>query len=789
MVVLFLGAGIAYAAFSRDLPDPSQPLKGVDQTTKVYDRRGRVIAELFAEQNRTRVSLGELPTHLVDSVVAVEDERYYQHAGVDPLSILRARVVDISTGTAAQGGSTITQQYVVNAFVEREDTIERKVKEAILAYRIERDHGKDEILEMYLNAIYFGHGAYGIETASRTYFGRPASELTLAESALLAGVIKSPGTYSPYIDPEAARGRRDLVLEKMLDQGFISQAEHDQAVAADVLVAGLPEASSAAPYFVEYVKAGLTEEFGYDAVYRGGLEVTTTLDLDLQAAAEQAAASVLDQPEDPAAAIVSLDPRTGEILAMVGGSDFSTQQFNVAVQGRRQPGSAFKPYVLAAAIEDGVLSEQTYDSGPKTLTIPGGQQWTVTGAHGGRSGPMRLREATEKSVNSVFAQVVLDISAERVVETARRMGIESTITPVPAIALGGLELGVSPLEMASAYGTLANGGAHAVPFGVTSVKDASGEVLLATAPHTEPALDAAVAYVVTDMLRGVISRGTGTAAAIGRPAAGKTGTTQEYRDAWFVGFTPELATSVWVGYPEAQREMTSVHGRRVTGGSFPAEIWAAFMRAALADTPASDFTRPEGVTTLKICLDTGQVLTDYCVRTGEGLFVDGTSPGSCQLHTGPKRVTLPNLIGFTKENAIAALKQLELEYSVEEREVDGVPVGIVSDQSPAGGSEITTETAVALIVSAGPPTAAAPEAAFTYTPRAPSVGEPVVFDASTSTDDGNVASYLWEFDDGTEASGRTVTHAFETAGIYDVTLWVTDDEDEADSVTVSVRVR
>jgi hypothetical protein len=244
-----------------------------------------------------------------------------------------------------------------------------------------------------------------------------------------------------------------------------------------------------------------------------------------------------------------------------------------------------------------------------------------------------------------------------------------------------------------------------------------------------------------------------------------------------------------VGYPEAQREMTSVHGRRVTGGSFPAEIWSSFMRAALAETAASDFPRPDGVTTLKICLDSGQVLTDYCTTTGEGLFLDGTSPEGCSLHTGPKRVTVPNLIGFTKENAIAALKQLELDYEIEEREVAGVPVGIVSDQTPAGGSEITTETPVALVVSAGPPSARPPSADFSFTPSRPSVGEPVVFDASTSEDDGSIVSYLWEFDDGTEADGRTVTHVFETAGVYDVTLWVTDDEDEADTVTRTVRVR
>ena len=488
LLALGVTSGVVYASIVRDLPDPEGKAKGRDQTSVVYDRNGEVLAKLFADQNRTDRPLAEIPEALRNAVIATEDARYYDHKGVDPLGIARALWVDIRTRSVAQGGSTITQQYVKNAFVTPEQTVRRKLSEALLAYRIEKSYSKDRILELYLNTIYFGHGAYGVEAAAQAYFGTSVTELDLAQCAMIAGVIKSPGRYSPYLEPEAAAARRATVLRQMADQGMIAEADRAEAEASEMELAGLSNGDVVAPYFVEYVKAQLIEEYGSEAVFRGGISVTTTLDVRMQRAAEAAVSGALDQEDDPSAALVALDPRTGEILAMVGGRDFATQQFNVAVQGQgRQPGSSFKPFVLISAIEQGKTVEDAYESGPAEFTLPNGQTWKVTGASGGRTGPMRLREATERSINSVYAELILEIGAQAVVDTAHAMGVKTDITPVPAIALGGHEQGVTPLDMASAYGTLAVGGQHAEPYSISTVSDASGKELHAAEPALAPA--------------------------------------------------------------------------------------------------------------------------------------------------------------------------------------------------------------------------------------------------------------------------------------------------------------
>jgi penicillin-binding protein 1A len=472
---------------------------------------------------------------------------------------------------------------------------------------------------------------------------------------------------------------------------------------------------------------------------------------------------------------------------MVGGKDFNSQQFNVAVQGMRQPGSSFKPFVLVSALEQGVSPEQPYESRAMQLTIPGGQTWKVTGSSAG--GPMRLRVATEKSVNSVFAQLILEVGAEKVADVANRMGISTAINAVPAIALGSQE--VTPLDMASAYGTLANAGTHVPPHGIVEVKNVSGEVLMTADLTGTEAISPAVAYLATDMLKGVITKGTGTAAKIGRPAAGKTGTTQQYRDAWFVGYTPELATSVWVGYPEAQKEMTDVHGKKVTGGSFPAQIWAAFMKEALKDTRASDFVRPQGLTTEVICLESAGKAGEFCESKASALFLTGKVPGPCEIHTGPTLVDIPNLIGMMKDEAIALLKSLSLTFTYQEKPVAGVPAGMVSDQAPRFGSQTTTDTGVNFIVSSGSPKTEPPVAAFTFEPQNPKVDEEVTFDASGSTDpDGTITKYSWEFGDGPQlATGVTVAHVFTTPGSYTVTLWVTDDTGLVSSLPLTIEVK
>jgi penicillin-binding protein 1A len=782
--------GVVYARVAKELPDPGAPLKGRDQTTVITDRNGTVITKLFAEQNRTDVKLEQMPAHLRQAVIATEDQRFYEHKGVDPLGILRALWVDITRPGTLHGGSTITQQYVKVAIVTPERTLKRKIMEAMLAYRLERNYTKDQILELYLNTIYFGHGAYSVQTAAQTYFGKDVTELALAECAMIAGVIKSPGRYSPILDAEAARNRRATVLTQMAELGYVSAAEAEAAKAEPFVLAERTDVSAVAPYFVEYVKAKVSDELGADSLYRGGLHITTSLDLTMQVAAEKAIAEALDRDGDPSASLVAIDPRTGEIMAMVGGRDFATQQFNVAVQGVRQPGSAFKPFVLVTALMNDVTSEQTFECGPRSFNLKNGQTWKVTGASGGRVGPMRLREATEDSVNSVFAQLILDVSAEKVVKTARDMGITTEVLPVPAIALGGLEYGVTPLEMASAYGTLANGGIRMPAHGILEVKDAAGTVLSAAAPVEAQAVPANVAYLATDMLKGVISGGTGAKAKIGRPAAGKTGTTQEYRDAWFVGYTPDLVASVWVGYVDAQREMTSVHGRKVTGGSFPAEIWAAFMKEALKGRDKAEFVRPKGLTTLPICLESGQKAGEYCKKTGTGLFLSNTLPSACELHLLPTEITVPDLVGMTKENALALLQKLLLLFKVEERDSATAAPGIVTAQDPAPNSIGTTQTVVTLIVSKGAPTNAAPNPVISFTPPQPKVGDVLTFDGSKSTDDGTIKTYAWEFGDGAPlAEGVSVTHAYTSPGPYKVTLWVTDDSGSVQSVTTEVRVR
>src|SRR5450759_1197443 len=473
-VTLAVSGCVLYNSVSANLPDPSKPLRGTEQSTRITDRNGAVITELFTDQNRTNVTLKDIPPVMRNAIVATEDQRYYQHQGVDFLGMMRAAFADVLGGKAAQGGSTITQQYVKKAFLTPDKTIKRKIAEAVLAYRVEQTYSKDKILEMYLNTIYFGHGAYGISTAAETFFGKPVSALTAPEAALLAGVVKSPANYSPYLQPASAKLRRDTVLMQMRDQGYLKPAEYATAIATPIVVAPLKRGSKVAPYFVEYVRDQLVKQYGSDLVYRGGLKVTTTLDLGLQTAAENAVAKALSKPGDPSAAVVTTDPKTGGILVMVGGRDFASQQYNVVTQGHRQPGSAFKPFLLATALDQGVSPEQTYESGPMKIDVPGSGQWSVTGASGGGSGPVRLRLATWDSINSVFAQLIMQVGAGKVATTAKAMGIATPITAVPAIALGGIKEGVTPLEMAVAYGTLAHGGTKMEPFGVLEVRDASG---------------------------------------------------------------------------------------------------------------------------------------------------------------------------------------------------------------------------------------------------------------------------------------------------------------------------
>ncbi|MFN2587263.1 MAG: transglycosylase domain-containing protein [Actinomycetota bacterium] len=586
---------------------------------------GSVLARFYKE-NRVLASLRDVPRSLVAAVVAAEDARFFEHPGFDVRSIARAALVNLAKGDAVQGGSTITQQYVKNTFFRNPArTFERKAKELRLAIEVERRHTKPEILELYLNTVYFGSGAYGVATAAEEYFGKDVDRLDAAESALLAAVIRAPETYDPREHPRAARARRNYVIARMEQLGKLSPRRAERVRRRPLgVVPERPPRETRYPYFVEAVRQeilgdrrlGSSESERARALYKGGLTVQTTLDPAMQSAAEAAVRDVLDEPGDPAAALVALRPSTGEIVAMVGGRDWSRSQVNLAL-GRagggsgRQPGSAFKPIAAAAALEAGIPFDARYESSPATFSFADGSTWSPANAEGEGRGLMPLDEALVQSVNGVYARLGVHIGPGPIVSQAKRMGVRSRLPIYPSVVLGTAQ--VSVLDMAAAYATLANGGAAVEPTTVRSVRTASGEVFRPDQRVAPGVVSPGTAYLITRALEDVIARGTGVAAGFGRPAAGKTGTTNDYVDAWFVGYTPDLVAAVWVGYPQASIPMVSVHGIRVSGGTFPALIWRQFMAAALADVPPKPFRLPRSdLVRVEIDPQTGLLATSWC---------------------------------------------------------------------------------------------------------------------------------------------------------------------------------
>jgi penicillin-binding protein 1A len=570
----------------------------LEQTTMLLDRDGREVAALHADVDRELIAFEHMPRSLRRAVVAVEDADFFRHDGLDPGAILRATWTNVTTGSLSQGGSTITQQYVKNVLTGSERSIGRKVREAILAVKLEHTTSKREILEGYLNTVYFGHGAYGVQAAARTYFDRDARELTLLQSATLAGLIAAPSARDPFVHPEAATRARTAALARLVEVGWL---ERERARRLDTRPLGLaeePVVSSEAPHFMEHVRRLLAASYGLDTLYRGGLRVRTTLDGDWQREAERAIHAALPKRSDPQAALVAIDPRTGAIRAMVGGRDFDASEFNLATQGRRQAGSAFKPFVLLAALEQGI-SPLEVRNGPSSLTIPDpfcetrGEPWTVSNAGDQWAGTMSIEQAMAGSVNTIFAQVTVEVGPEAVADVAHRMGIRSRLAPVCSIGLGTSE--VSPLEMTSAFATLAARGVYMEPTAIERVTGSDGDVLQGPLPRIADAGSQAVstedADAATRVLGGVVAHGTGTAAWLsGRPVAGKTGTAARATDAWFCGYVPQLATCVWVGYPGASRPMRNVEGYpEVYGGTLPALIWHDFMAAATAEMPVEGF--------------------------------------------------------------------------------------------------------------------------------------------------------------------------------------------------------
>jgi penicillin-binding protein 1A len=568
-------------------------------------------AVLYSEQNRVDVTLEEMPEVLVAAVLAAEDRDFFDHRGVDPTGIARAAYRDIRGDAVQQGGSTITQQYVKLVYLTSERTITRKIKEAVLAVKLEQELEKEEILERYLNLVYFGRGAYGVGTAARAYFGKDVSELDLAEAAYLAGLIRAPEAADATRDPETATFRRQTVLDAMLEEGMIDQAAHDAAdaepwVEGDTILPrterhGLGDVRGdeyGTTYFIEHVRQVLREDYGFtdDQIYGGGLRIYTSLDHAAQQAAWNSITTTLDRVDDPAtpdvdegdpnAALVAIDD--GYVRAMMGGRDFDANEFNYATASGgigRQPGSSMKPIILATALQQGISLQSRFDS-PGELVIPranAGRDWTVRNYGGTEQGVMDLLDATRWSSNTAYAQLVMEVGPDDVVALANRLGIDRQLDPVNSIVLGAEE--VSPLEMAEAYSTFANGGEHVEPLVITRVEYPDGRVFVPPQPR-ERVLEEDLTAQLTYALRGVVERGTAQAAQLGVPAAGKTGTTQNNNDAWFVGYLPNgMTASVWMGYDPVEqadgtlvaREMDSVHGRSVTGGSFPAEMWHDFM--------------------------------------------------------------------------------------------------------------------------------------------------------------------------------------------------------------------
>ncbi len=640
--------GVLYAQL-QDLPDITNLNEfKPSQATRVFDINGDLISQLWLEQ-RTLVPLEKIPLTLQNAVIAIEDERFYRHIGVDPVGIARAFVNNVLHKSRLQGASTITQQLARNLFLTHEQTITRKVREALLALQIERNYTKPQILEMYLNEIYFGEGSYGAESASRTYFGKHVEELTLPECAMLASFPKAPNDYDPYKHPLAALSRRNLVLNTMADKSFITLQEATEAKNTPIELKKIEVQN--APYFVEYVRQQLESRYGSNAVYKGGLSVYTTLDFKLQEAAQKTLAKGLENAEILArknrltnipvtqqiqGALLAIDPHTGAIRAMIGGVDFRKSVFNRAIQAHRQPGSSFKPIIYAAAIENGYTMADVFLDSPVVYPDPStGKPWRPVNFSTKFRGPTTLHTALMYSINVVTIKLLEKLGIQPVVSMARRLGITTKIAPNLSLGLGTSE--VTLLEMVQAFSVFANQGVRVEPFGILSVKDSSGHVLENNTPVVQEVLDPHVAYIMVNTMKDVIDHGTGRIIrrlGFTYPAAGKTGTTNDNVDAWFIGYVPDLACGVWVGYDERQSL-----GKKQTGGETAAPIWAEFMKSATAGKPPKDFEPPKGSETefvkKKICLDTGLVAGARCPRTRDEVFKKETAPTKlCNIHSG-----------------------------------------------------------------------------------------------------------------------------------------------------------
>lgn len=601
------------------------PATVVSQTSELLDANGEVIDTFHSGQNRRPVKLEQIAQPLIDATIAIEDRRFYDHFGFDMKGMARAVVANVESRSKKQGASTLTQQLARNLYLTHEKTWTRKLREAMYTAQLEMTYAKDEILEMYLNQIYYGHGAYGIEAAARMYFDKPSSELTLAESALLAGIPKGPSYYSPYRNMKNAKDRQKLILTTMAELGRITP-EQAKAAYAELLplqAPGADESEGVAPYFRDYVQTIATEKLGLDEplLHEGGIRIYTTLDKATQQAAEQAMQEGLPKDSELQGALIAIDPRNGYVKAMVGGRDYTENQYNRVFATTRQPGSSFKPLVYLTALQSRVLTPlSTFRSEPTVFTYDEGRQTYQPRNYNDRyfNEAIDMRKAIASSDNIFAVNSVMSVGPEEVIATARKLGIESAMQPVPSLALGAFP--VSPYEMASAFSVLASGGVRHEPIAILRIESRSGEVLYEAHPEAEQVVDPAAAYVLTTLMESVFEPG-GTAnrvsALIKRPVAGKTGTTNT--DAWLVGYTPELTTAVWVGYDKGRSIST-------TEAHSAAPIFATFMEQALSAVPPKIFPMPAGVVSVYVDPVSGKLAGHGCGERRLETFIAGTQP-------------------------------------------------------------------------------------------------------------------------------------------------------------------
>lgn len=700
-IALGLVAGI-FLAYSQEVPEVAD-LKNYkpNLSTAVYDSAGSLVSQLYAEQ-RTMVRIADIPVNLQNALISKEDPNFYQHSGFDLKGIIRAAVNNTIHGKVVEGGSTITQQLASSLFLSKERSLTRKIKELLLALQIEKYYTKQEILELYFNQVYFGHGAYGCEAAARTYFGKHINELNLQECAMLAALPQAPSRYDPYKNPDIAAEKRNLVIDKMEEHGYITAGEKDYAISQPITLSKLEVKN--APYFVEYIRQQLEGTYGNTVIYKGGLKVYTTLNAKLQDIAqaafnkhikaiqervEKAAGKPLDEPLQ--GAMIAMNPHTGEIKVLIGGVDYGSSEFNRAVQAKRQTGSAFKPIVYTAAIENGFRVSDVIIDSPIVFQNDDGTQWKPENFSGRFTGPMIILNALTHSVNVVTVKLLNQIGVVTAKKYARKLGITSPLASDFTLGLGSSS--VSLLELVTAFCPLANGGMAVSPLSVLNVKDSGGKTLEQHSPQINEALAPSTAYIMTYMLENVVNKGTAKiirSMGFSGPCAGKTGTTNDSTDAWFIGYTTDLVVGVWVGLDDKESL-----GRNMTGGAIAAPLWADFMLNAFGASN-QEFPVPDNIVFKKICTKSGKLATQHCPTSVDAPFIEGTEPTQeCTIHGGVQANFLSeDMQSFDEwddesaasgeEGATIEQKKPKKKPTPTDKETDDA---IGGEESPAGGGD------------------------------------------------------------------------------------------------------